>query len=94
MKFYLLVSSHAVCRDPAMKNGPSRSVRQHGATGEERSTAAFEASGAVLAASDVEQADPEGLTLLKANNKTGYFGVHLNNPGQPKPYDARVSRGG
>ena len=40
------------------------------------------------------QAEAEGLTLLKADNKTGYFGVHLKNPGQPKPYAARVSRGG
>ena len=36
----------------------------------------------------------EGLTLLEADNKTGYFGVHLSNPGRPKPYQARVSRGG
>ena len=40
------------------------------------------------------QADAEGLTLLKADNKTGYFGVYHNNPGKPKPYLARVSRGG
>ena len=40
------------------------------------------------------QADAEGLTLRKADNKTGYFGVTLTHPGQPKPYEARVSRGG
>ena len=40
------------------------------------------------------QAEAEGLTLLKADNKTGYFGVKLNNPGQPKPYEARVKRVG
>ena len=35
----------------------------------------------------------EGLTLLKANNKTGYFGVnHL--PGRSKPYQAQLRRGG
>ena len=39
------------------------------------------------------QADAEGLTLLEADNKAGYFGVcHL--PGRPKPYQARVRRGG
>ena len=39
------------------------------------------------------QAEAEGLTLLKADNKTGYFGVsHL--PGRPKPYLAQVRRGG
>ena len=40
-----------------------------------------------------EEAEAE-LTLLVAKNKTGYFGVHLNQPGQPKPYQARVTRGG
>ena len=38
--------------------------------------------------------DARGLTLLVADNKTGYFGVRLNNPGQSKPYQARVRRGG
>ena len=39
------------------------------------------------------QAEAEGLTLLRADNKAGYFGVcHL--PGRPKPYMARVKRGG
>ena len=33
-------------------------------------------------------------TLLVAENKTGYLGVTLDKPGQPKPYQARVSRGG
>ena len=41
-----------------------------------------------------QQARAEGLTLLKADNKTGYFGVHLIKPGQPKPYQAKVRRGG
>ena len=41
-----------------------------------------------------QQAQAEGLTLLKADNKAGYFGVHLHNPGQPKPYQARVTRDG
>ena len=40
------------------------------------------------------QAEAEGLTLLEADTKTGYFGVKLNKPGQPKPYLARVRRGG
>ena len=35
-----------------------------------------------------------GLTLLVADNNTGYFGVSLKRPGQPKPYQARVSRDG
>jgi len=41
-----------------------------------------------------QQAQAEKLTLLVAENKTGYFGVHLNNPGKPKPYQAEVWRGG
>jgi len=40
-----------------------------------------------------QQVEAEGLTLLKADNTAGYRGVHLNNPGQPKPYEARVWRG-
>ena len=40
------------------------------------------------------QANAEGLTLLTADNKTGYFGVYLSSPGQPKPYQAKVRRGG
>ena len=40
------------------------------------------------------QAEAEGLTLLVADNKTGYFGVYLKNPGYPKPYEAKVKRGG
>ena len=40
-----------------------------------------------------QQAEAEGLTLLKADNKTGYFGVN-HRPGRPKPYTAQVTRGG
>ena len=40
------------------------------------------------------QAEAEGLTLLKAENKTGYYGVNLNKPGQTKPYQAQVRRHG
>eukprot|EP00964_Phaeocystis_antarctica_P085253 scaffold53814_cov50-Phaeocystis_antarctica.AAC.1 len=37
-----------------------------------------------------QQAQAEGLTLRVARNSAGYFGVHLNNPGYPKPYKAEV----
>ena len=40
------------------------------------------------------QAEAEELTLLVADNKTGYFGVCLSNPSHPKPYKAQVKRGG
>ena len=40
------------------------------------------------------QAQAEKLTLLVAENKTGYLGVYLSNPGKPKPYMAQVSRRG
>ena len=39
------------------------------------------------------QAEADGLTLLKADNKTGYYGVS-HQPGYPKPYKAKVRRGG
>jgi hypothetical protein len=41
-----------------------------------------------------QHAQAQKLTLLAAKNKTGYFGVYLTKPGQPKPYEARVTRGG
>ena len=41
-----------------------------------------------------QQAQAEKLTLLVAENTTGYFGVYLNKPGRPKPYEAQVKRGG
>ena len=31
--------------------------------------------------------------VAKASNKTGYFGVYHSNPGEFKPYQARVSKG-
>ena len=39
------------------------------------------------------QAEAEGLTLLEADNKTGYYGVN-HRPGYLNPYEARVRRGG
>ena len=40
------------------------------------------------------RAEAEGLTLLRAENSTGYFGVCLVKPGTSKPYQAQVMRGG
>jgi len=40
-----------------------------------------------------QQAQAEKLTPLVADNRTGYFGVYPK-PGQPKPYQAQVKRGG
>ena len=40
------------------------------------------------------QAQAEELTLLVAENSTGYFGVRVVKPSLPKPYQARVRRGG
>jgi hypothetical protein len=39
-----------------------------------------------------QQAQVEKLTLLVAENKSGYFGVHLTKPGLSKPYQAKVWR--
>jgi len=46
-----------------------------------------------LQAEAQQQARAEGLTLLKADNKVGYFGVH-HKPGHPKPYERADPRGG
>jgi hypothetical protein len=62
-------------------------------TPEGRAVAAKRA--AVLTSEEAwQQAQAEKLTLLLAENKTGYFGVRLSRPGQPKPYQAQVRRGG
>jgi hypothetical protein len=44
----------------------------------------------------LQQAQVEGLTLREAplSTTTGYVGVHLDAPGRPKPYLARVRRDG
>ena len=53
------------------------------------------AAGSPLTNEEVrQQAQAEGLTLRVADNKAGYFGVCLKNPGHPKPYQAQVTRGG
>eukprot|EP00964_Phaeocystis_antarctica_P016466 scaffold9104_cov56-Phaeocystis_antarctica.AAC.2 len=41
-----------------------------------------------------QQAQAEGLTLRVAENSAGYFSVKITHPGQPKPYEAHVRRGG
>ena len=57
--------------------------------------AAKRAAAAAPLTSEVarQQAQAEQLTLLVTKGKTGYFGVNLVKPGQPKPYQARVKRG-
>ena len=42
----------------------------------------------------LQYAQEEGLELFVADNKTGYFGVILTNPGKSNPYLARLRRGG
>jgi len=63
---------------------------------EGRAAAAERAAAAAPLTSEEarQQAQAEKLTLLVAKSKSGYFGVHLNKPGQPKPYQAQVRRGG
>jgi len=51
----------------------------------------MEPVAAVLATEALQAGE---LTLLVADNSSGYFGVYLKRPGQPKPYQARVTRGG
>jgi len=65
-------------------------------TPEGRAAAAERAAAAAPLTSEEarQQAQAEKLTLLVAENSTGYFGVHLAKPSQPKPYQARVRRGG
>jgi len=58
----------------------------------EGQAAAAKATAALTSEEARQQAWAEGLTLRAADNKTGYFGVCLIHPGQPKPYLVRVSR--
>jgi len=63
----------------------------------EGQAAAAERAAAALPLTSEEarqQAQAEGLTLVVAESKTGYSGVSLGNPGQCKPYQANVCRGG
>ena len=62
---------------------------------EGQAIAAKRAAAAPLTSEEArQQAQAEKLTLRVADNSTGYFGVNLANPGQPKPYLAQVTRGG
>jgi predicted secreted protein len=65
-------------------------------TPEGRAAAAERAAAAAPLTSEEarQQAQVEKLTLLVAENKAGYFGVSLVNPGKPKPYQVQVWRGG
>ena len=58
---------------------------------EEGKEAAKKAAAAVPLTSEEarQQAEAERLTLLVADNGTGYFGVN-HQLGRPKPYQARV----
>ena len=50
--------------------------------------------GPVAAVVATETLQVKELTLLVADNTTGYFGVYLDNPSKPKPNLVRVTRGG
>jgi len=66
-----------------------------------RSPAAQAAAAAALlvpppmpAKEAVQQAETEGLTLLRSESSTGYKGVAFNGSRKRKPYEAHVRRGG
>ena len=48
----------------------------------------------LTSAQALQQAKAWGVTLRVFNNPAGYYGVHLDRPGNPKPYQAYVRRGG
>jgi hypothetical protein len=63
-------------------------------TPEGRAVAAGRAAAPLTREEALQQAQAEKLTLLVAENKTGYLGVYLNLPGKLKPYQTQVRRGG
>ena len=80
-----------------------RSATPGGSTEHTEGQAAKSAAQAPLLTSEeaLQQAHAEGLVLRVGEGKTGYFGVILTKPGQPKPYTAvarkprwQESRGG
>ena len=61
---------------------------------EGQAAAAREASAPMTSEQALQQARAEGLTLLvRAESKTGYFGVYLDQRNKTKYYMAQVSRG-
>jgi len=48
----------------------------------------------LLPAAGISQAEAEVLTLLKAENKAGHYGVALCQRAKTKPFKAQVRRGG
>jgi len=61
----------------------------------EGQAAAKKAAAAALTSEEVrQQAEAEGLTLLKAHNTSGYYGVFLVKASKTKPFLAQVWRGG
>lgn len=52
--------------------------------------AAKKAAAAPLTSEEaLQQAKVDGLKLIKAKNKTSYYGVYHLGPGKPKPYTRR-----
>ena len=64
------------------------------ATAEEAALCIARSSEGLTSEEVRQQAQAERLTLIVADNKTGYSCVRLSKPGQPKPFAARVTRGG
>ena len=76
----------------------ARSQKGQAAADAERAAPAAEraaAAASLMSEEARQQALAEGLTLRVAETQTGYFGVlHLDKPGQPRPFQANVWRGG
>ena len=91
-----------VCRPSALfrprwglGGGIQRTVRGDPSFPEGRAAAQKAAAAPVPLTSEEaqQQAQAEGLTLRKADNKAGYYGVNQKS-GESKPYEARFFRGG
>ena len=63
-------------------------------TPEKQQAAAARRAAALTSDEARQQAQAEKLTLVVAENVTGYFGVTFWKPGHPKPYRAQVKRDG
>eukprot|EP00964_Phaeocystis_antarctica_P157275 scaffold127393_cov63-Phaeocystis_antarctica.AAC.4 len=94
------LGSFATAEEAALciaRSPEGQAAAERAAAAAERAAAAAEraAAAALLTNEEVrQQAQAEGLTLLVGKTKAGYYGVSLDQRGQPKPYLAHVRRGG
>ena len=87
-----------IAQSPEGRATAARGVRRAAARGvaarEEAPPLTSEEASPLTSEEARQQAEIEGLTLVRNNNMSGYYGVSLTYPNTTKPYQARVMRSG